>query len=401
MKLLLISRCPPYPLHLGDRLIPYHLARTLSARGHQIDLLAYYQELTDPAQTAAYAGLFRSVELIREPRRTSLSYLARLTLPGWLFPKNAIDAWSPDMWNAIRKAMLKHQYDVVQLFGGIHVYEFRKLVMGKPTVIVPYESYALYLRRAMVRAQSWKGRLGLHAQEFIARQFERRMYTGFKRVVMLSRVDADVIHRINPWLPVQVIPNGIDLGYFQPLPDSKEEAPTLIFFGNLAYAPNVDAALYLIDDIFPLIRARLPDARLLLVGNEPPAVLQQRAGGSIDITGRVPDLRPYVQRAHVVISPLRMGAGIKNKVLEAMAMGRPVVATPLSCDGIDLQAGKHAVVGNSTQVLSDACIDLLTSPGRRRALADAGRQLVESRYSWERVADAYEAMYDQLMENPT
>ncbi|MBX3063230.1 MAG: glycosyltransferase [Anaerolineae bacterium] len=392
MKLLLISRCPPYPLHLGDRLIPYHLARQLSERGDEIDLLAYFNEQSDQRQIGYYARYFRAVHLIREPRRSQRSYLSRLFLPGTFFPRTSASAWSAEMWDRIRTMMATTRYDVVHLFGGIQVYEFRTLVKKLPTIIVPYESYSLYLQRAMQQEDSFAARLQLWA----AREYERRMFSGFGRVVVLSEVDAQQMIDLDPKLPLRVIPNGVDLSYFVPQPEP-EDSQTLIFFANFEYAPNIDAAHWLVREILPLISAQVPTVQLQLVGNNPPADVRLLENDQVKVTGRVPDLRPYIASAALFISPLRLGAGIKNKMLEAMAMGKAIVATPLSADGIEVVADENVLFGNTAEQLAQQAITLLRNPARRKEMGIVNHALIADRYSWERVADDYEKLYREVL----
>jgi glycosyltransferase involved in cell wall biosynthesis len=393
LDLLLISRCPPYPLHLGDRLIPYHLAQELSARGHQIDLIALYDQPDDPDHIADYQQYFRSVRLIRETKRSTIGYLKRLLTPGAMFPHDAHASWAPQLWNAIREQIGSVQYDVVQVFGGIQVYEYQELVRHLPTLIVPYESYSLYLKRQLAQQTNWRQWLTMWAGLQITRQYERRMFMGYGGVVVLSAVDAQMLNRLNPALPLHVIPNGVDIDYFKPTEQTPDEA-TLLFIGNFDYLPNADAALWLIREIFPLVKTALPQARLLLVGNNPSAEIRDLASQDIVVTGRVPDVRPYLEQARVFISPLRLGAGIKNKVLEAMAMRKAIVATPLSGDGIEgLELGTHFLIGSSAQELASAAVRLIEDPAAGRQMGSANRQLIESRYTWRAVADQYEALY--------
>ena len=127
MEILLISRCPPFPLYRGDRLIPYYLARELAARQNQIDLIAFYQHPTDLADVPRYERMFRSVKLIREPARSSGSYLNRVRDHAARFPRSAEKSWSPEMWRAIEDALSNHAYEMVHLFGGVQVYEYLRL----------------------------------------------------------------------------------------------------------------------------------------------------------------------------------------------------------------------------------------------------------------------------------
>jgi glycosyltransferase involved in cell wall biosynthesis len=409
MNILIISRCPPYPLHLGDRLILYHLVRHLAPRGHQLDLLAYYNDVADPKLVAKYAHWFRAVELIREPYRPSLNYLSRLLVPYTMFPRKGNDAWSATMWSAIRTALLQRKYDAVLLFGGIHVYEFRNLLRDVPTVIVPYESYSLYLTRKLAQQTTRVTQAYVRLQLWMAKQYERRMFTGFSRLVVISEVDAAMIRRLNPRYPLTVIEQGIDSDYFKPTHYSSNDpanffdnflpygaAPgeqQVIFFGNFDYEPNLDAAMFLIDSIFPRIRNKLPDVKLLIVGNGAPTHVHKT---NVEIIGRVPDLRPYIEQSQVFICPLRVGAGIKNKVLESMALAKAIVATPLSLEGLVLVPGEHALIGNTAQELATAAIELLQDEPRRTAMGAANRSLIEAHYSWQRTAETYEALLKEL-----
>lgn len=221
------------------------------------------------------------------------------------------------------------------------------------------------------------------------------MYQPYRRVTVVSKQDSDELHALNPGLPVEVIPNGVDLDYFQPKAQPRDPL-TLLFTGNYEYAPNVDAALRLARDIFPQVQARFPAAKLWLVGNAPPPEMQALASPSIVVTGHVPDMRVYLAQASVFVTPLRLGAGIKNKVLEALALRLPVVATPLSVDGIAVQHGEHALIAASDEEIIAAVHRLLEDADQRERLAANGRSLIEDRYSWAQVAEQYEALYEQV-----
>lgn len=396
MDILLISRCPPFPLYYGDRLIVYHLARQLTARRHLIDLIAYYQHPEDLADIPRYEHLFRSVQLIREPRRSPLSLAARYLRPAARYPRRAAESWSPEMWRAIADRLSTQGYDVAHLFGGIHVYEFRHLVSALPNVIVPYESYSLWLNRAVAEARGLIAPLTTRLQRHFARGFERWMFAGFDRVVVLTDRDEAALRALAPQLPLVTIPNGVDLDFHAPTGYEPDE-PTLLFIGNYDYRPNLDAALRLARAIFPRVRAAVPEARLLLVGSNPPPELRALAGEGIEVTGRVPDLRPYFEQAMIFVSALRLGAGIKNKVLEAMAMDVPVVATPLSCDGIPVVHGDHVLLAETDEDLVKGIVLLINDARLRQTLRQGGRALVEQHFTWQRVAGQYEALYQEVV----
>lgn len=394
MRILLISRCPPYPLYLGDRLIVYHLAEELEGRRHKIDLLAFAQRPGDWGEQRHYDTRFEHVELIREPKRTPVAYLQRALLR---FPHRAEDSWSPEMWQAIDRRIASTRYDVVHLFGGVQVYEFYHALRGLPAVITPYESYSLYLRRLVGEGfNPSPAKLADYIQLQLARRFESWMFSPYRRTVVVSQRDKDELLSINPALNIDVIPNGIDLYYFRQA-RVRRKALALLFVGNYEYPPNVDAALRLATEILPLVQKRVPGVKLWLVGNAPPPEVLALAGDSIKVTGRVPDVRPYLARAAAFVCPLRLGAGIKNKVLEALAVGCPVIATRLSVDGIDVRHGHDVLIVEDDNIsIAQAVVTLMQDKTLQNRLVDHGRALIERQYSWTRVGELYEALYREV-----
>ena len=396
MDILLISRCPPFPLYHGDRLILYHLARQLAARRHQIDLLAFYQSPSDIADTPRYSRLFRDVKLIPETTRTTRDYLKRSRNLTLRFPASAEESWSPEMWQTIEQMTSERTYAVAHVFGGIQVYEYRQLVESFPHIIVPYESYSLWLERAVENENKRLARWTKQTQLRMARNYESWMFEGYDRTLVLTDKDAAALKSLNENLPISVIPNGVDVEFFSPTGHEPDE-PTLLFLGNYNYAPNFDAALRLVRDVFPRIQRKIPEAHLFIVGGNAPPELQAYASDHIEITGRVPDIRPYFEYSKLFISPLRLGAGIKNKVLESMAMQTPVVATPLSCDGIPVEHGQHVMIGTTDDELANHAVRLLQDNALRERLRLNGRQLIQQQFTWGRVADQYEVVYNQLL----
>lgn len=391
MRLLLMSRCPPYPLHLGDRLIIWHLARELSQRGYEIDLIAFAQFASDHDEIHHYRQYFKQVTLIDETPRSPIQLLQRALLPFSRFPTNAKQAWSGAMWDAIEQHLRQYEYDLVHSFGGVQVYEFAHLLRDYPHLITPYESFSLYLQRAVQQT----GIIITRLQHTMAQQYEHWMYTPYPRVVVLTEQDRAELLRLNPRYTVDVIPNGVDLDFFTVDATQERDAYTLLFVGNYEYTPNLDAALFLANDIMPHITRAIPDAQLQLVGNAPPPELQAYQSDSINVTGRVPDVRPYLAQCGVFVCPLRIGAGIKNKVLESLAMAAPTVATPLSVDGIAVQNGESIIIADEID-FAQATIALLRDAPLRQKLAHNGRAIIEQQYSWSSVVDRYQRLYDAL-----
>jgi glycosyltransferase involved in cell wall biosynthesis len=387
MKLLIISRCPPYPLHFGDRLILWHLAEELRKAGHTLDLLALAQFESDWQEIEQYQGFFRQIALFQEKKRRPLDFAKRLLFH---YPQAASQAWHPELWQAIEKKLSQENYDAIHLLGGIQVYEYAHLLRDKPTVITPYESYSLYLKRLIQQ----RGGSRFAISRFITRRFESFMFRPFGRTIVLTEEDKAELLGINPNLKIEVIPNGIDLDYFDGR-QAQRHAATLLFVGNYEYFPNVDAALLLANQILPAVRRKIPNARLQLVGNAPPPEILALASETIEVTGRVPDIRPYYAQASVFVCPLRIGAGIKNKLLEAMAMTLPIVASPLSIEGIAGKDGEDFLV-SQIDTMAERVVELLQNKALQAQLGAKSRALIQSRYSWQIVAEAYSNLYQRL-----
>jgi polysaccharide biosynthesis protein PslH len=390
MHILIVSRCTPWPLFLGDRLILYHLLRGLTARGHTFDLLAFDDRPDIPDQREAYAALVQHTQVFPAPLRSNGTLLGRIALPWTRFPNSAERAWSPNMWRAIEERRDATAYDAAWLFGGIQVYEFARALDGLPCIITPYESYALYLKRAS-DAGTLNG-IAASLARFAAGQYEGFMFSRCRAAVVVSEPDRAEIRAHWRGGDVRVIPNGIDLDTFPPPDDAPREDGLLLFTGNFEYGPNVDAALTLARDILPQVRQAHPGAHVELAGNAPPDILRALAGDHVRVTGRLPRIQDALYRAPVYVSPLRVGAGIKNKILEAMAAGCAVVATPLSMDGIDARHGKHALIAEPDAVPA-AVAQVLADDALRARLGANARALIEARYTWGIAAAAYEKLF--------
>jgi glycosyltransferase involved in cell wall biosynthesis len=223
----------------------------------------------------------------------------------------------------------------------------------------------------------------------------------------LARAEAELLGRGTPCLvvsegeraalpargDVRVVPNGVDTAAF-PFDGRARPAARLVFGGNLGYFPNVDAAGWLARDVLPRIRTELPTAELCLVGARPARAVQALGtAAGVTVTGAVPAMAPELAKATVAVIPLRGGSGLQNKVLEAMAVGTPVVATPLATAGLDVTPGEHLLVAEDAAGLAAATLALCRDPARARAMAHAARALVEARYRWEASAAAVEAAW--------
>lgn len=192
---------------------------------------------------------------------------------------------------------------------------------------------------------------------------------------------------------VSVLPNGVDSEYFHPL-DLPEKPDTIVFSGKMSYYANEAAVLHFYNSIFPLIRAKKPETKFTIVGSDPPASIKKLASDPhVEVTGYVEDIRPFIAGAAVAICPITVGAGIQNKVLEAMSMGKPVVASRKACRAIDVCDRQHLMIADSDGDFADAVIELLERRDLRRKIGSSAAEFVRDRHDWNELSRRLEGIY--------
>lgn len=220
--------------------------------------------------------------------------------------------------------------------------------------------------------------------------YEQKLVSSFDRQIVSSPSDREAIGNYET---LHIVPNGVNIEDF---PYNKDGGASniIIFTGRMGYFPNADAAVYFATKVLPLIQRREPNVRFVIVGADPPRRVRMlsRISG-VEVTGYVPNIQDYMARATVAVAPLQAATGIQNKVLEAMASGIPIVATPNALEGIDAVNGEHLLVAEDANLLAEKVLQLLKDPILRRRLARNARQLVEEKYTWERSVEILEKVY--------
>jgi|GEM_PF-1442975 len=231
-------------------------------------------------------------------------------------------------------------------------------------------------------------RLALPAQQ----RYEGTVLARLGAVVYNSSLDVEYMRRLCPGAPIRRVIDGVDASYFSPeaSPEVEEGDEDILFFGDMTFAPNLDAAHQLVEHIMPLVWSRCKNARAILIGPDPPESLRRLHDGQrVIVTGFVDDLRPYLKRCAVVASPLRFGAGMKNKLQAGLAMRKAMVVSTVTVEGFDdLEPGRHAIVADEPGQFAEAVTELLQDRTRRREMAEAGRVLILRSYTWESASRA-------------
>ncbi|MDF0643636.1 MAG: glycosyltransferase [Nitrospira sp.] len=266
-----------------------------------------------------------------------------------------------------------------------------------PAIVDLTDSITLMGARVLRSERRLSKKLSAWVHLVRARQLERSVGKVFDLVVMNSAVDEGVIKQLSASSNTLTVTNGVDMDYFSP-GQSQAEADKLVFTGVMGYPPNQDAARYFSEEIFPLIRVKRPNAQFWIVGNGPSEDVRNLANRpGIHVTGEVADVRPFVRSSAVVVCPLRLGTGVKNKILIAMAMEKATVATPLSIEGLDLVDNREVALASDAQAFAHKVVHLLENPVEAQRLGANGLARVRERHSWAAMARSLETAIDSVI----
>jgi sugar transferase (PEP-CTERM/EpsH1 system associated) len=395
MNVLFLSERFPYPLHDGGSLRTYHVLRGL-AREHRLTLVAHRPEGDGPAGCEALADVCE-IRTIDKPavawRVAENSFRGHVRRQGLFVLKN----WSEPLLRAADQALRAHPFDVVHFnmldtacFAAARDWPQYKIFDSHNCL----SSMAGQLARR-TRRRVWGAVLRRECAALL--RAEAAVCGRMDATLVCSREDAEAFLQLAPEANVVVAPNGVDTCYYQPDDATPPQPGSLVFVGNMSYLPNVEAAAFFCREVLPKVRSAGKDVRVHFVGSVPAKSVRALADGrSIVVTGRVEDVRPYVQRAEVYIVPLLTGGGTRLKILEAFAMGKAVVATTKGIEGIAAADGEHFLLADSADDLAASIVRLFDDPDLRRRLGRAARRFVEQSFDWsgvqETILDAYRSL---------
>ncbi len=379
------------------RVRPYNLIRALAGQGHELHLVFLRPPEDRGVLVEELQTFCRVVEVFPLSRaRTLLNGLR--ALPTRL-PLQAAYSHQPEAERHLQRLAASGHFDL------LHLEHLRGAVLadniqGLPRVFDSVDSITYLFEQARQYAPGWRQRLMAGLDLARTRHYEAQLPGRFDQLLVTSPIDKQAYQQLaGPTAAdrIAVLPNGVDLNYFQPTATPREPA-TVLFSGKLSYHANAAAALYLAQEIMPGVWAKHPKARLVLAGKDPgPALRALAVDPRITITGTLPDLRPVFAQATLAVAPLRYGAGVQNKVLEAMASGLPVVATSSVLGALHAEPGRQLLVGANTAELADQILALIEQPMLRKQLAEAGRAYVEAQHDWATIAGALVEIYRRVL----
>ncbi|WP_139906054.1 glycosyltransferase family 4 protein [Clostridium thermarum] len=388
MRILYLTNRIPIPAHYnGCTLINYHVLKYLSKK-HEIDLVTFHNEdieFTEKATAELCSKLVtvKNDERYNIKRNSKYSYLVR-TYPDFAYVK------SNNMEKAIKDLLSYNNYDVIYT-DKLNLCQYTMRYKEIPKIITPHDSMSLLLNTYEKNTANLKNKLLLKIERRKMERYEKEVYQYYDNCIFVSQKDIDFVRNFYPGFSATTIANGVDVHYFYPNSEVNVEPDTVIYSGIMDYKPNVDAMIYFIDKILPRVREKIPNVKLYIVGKNPTKAIRDLSRiKNVFVTGYVDDIRKYLWMGNVYVSPLVSGAGIKNKILEAMATGIPIVATPLSCDGIDVKDGQELLIRNNADEFAKGVIELITNKKAQMLLKENARSKILKKYSWESCARAYE-----------
>jgi|GEM_PF-661918 polysaccharide biosynthesis protein PslH len=399
-RVLFLSYRFPFPLIGGDRIKAYYLVQHLSTIA-EVDLIALDEARSATPETIPELEALAHVHLLPFDKRNATFRVAKS-----LVGSRPIEfAYYDDatMQAAVDRALATNHYDLIVCFflrTAKFVRQPGGLNTNTPKLLVAEDARVILEERATERFTLFRG-MGDQMQYIIRkidagrlRDYEpRAMAEGFKRVTFVSKVDERRILAANPTLPTAILTNGVALDDFEFYAGEREDK--IIFFGYLGTYHNIQMATRLLKHIYPKIREVSPRTKLVMVGKSPNKQLRkliEHTPGA-ELHADVKDIRPFLHSAKILVHAQTVGAGIQNKLLEAMALGTPIVTTPVGASGIEgLEDNVHALIRTSDQAIIEATLSLLKNDDKALRLARNARQLVEDRYTWDRVFRSFNAI---------
>lgn len=397
MKILFLSPTVPYPLTDGGRIRVFNLLKQI-ALNNDVSILALETQDTDKENITKIQELGVNVHLVENdttPPSVSIS-----TILSSLFNKQPITVNRYNIsayQHKFRELLDTHTYDVVH-YEMLHTAQFH-VQSDLPSILSLQNVDSAIWGRLKQETMNPFYKFAYWTQFRAFKRYERKLSPLFDVVTCTSDIDADKFLQYCSENRVEIIPNGVDVAHFSPETISQDLAH-LIYIGSMDWFPNEDAVTYFAEEILPLIQKSVPDVKFTIVGGNPSKQVQQLANEEgIEVTGRVPEIKPYFAEATIFIVPLRIGSGTRLKILEALAMGKAVVSTTVGAEGLSFQNREEIIIADEPAVFAEEVIRLLTIPALRKDIGQNGRKRVEQDYDWRNIGEKLVRIYESVVSN--
>lgn len=385
MKILFLANRVPYPPYRGDKLKIFNLARRLKDR-HELHLLTFAQTQEDLTYKAELEKIFKEVHFVYLPKWKS----AINCLGGALsnVPLQVLYFKSAELQKQLDSMLTEHHYDAV------HVQHLRMspYLAGRkdiPRILDLPDAFSLYWERRKAVKRGFLTTIFENMEQNRVLHYEK-VLDEYNLALTCSAEDLAYLEKTHKTGNLRLLPNGVDLQTFSAHSHDYSHNSTILFTGNMDYAPNVDAVDYFAETVFPFIRAKVPGVKFVIAGQRPVKKVLDLVCDDVVVTGFVKDLAAMYNTASVVVAPLRFGAGTQNKVLEAMAMGVPVVCSNIGFKGLGIESGQGAIMQTDPERFANSVIELLSSEAMRKSVGQEGMRVIRENFDWDIVAKMLE-----------
>lgn len=403
LRVLVVTPSVPYPPIWGFGIRVLQFVRHLVGRGHHVTVLTFagpedarnVTAMLESVNGASAAGGSLRVEVVPPPL-SSKAVRRRAQAKSLLSPTSfqRSERSSPALQQRLDSLLGQQRFDVLQVESS-QMFGLRfPAGPGAPLLILDEHNIEYELLQRMYRGERSPLRRLYNWSEYL--KFRREEQASWRRadgVLLTSEREEVYLRSLLPGVRCATAPNGVDVDYFTPS-DVAPAPNNVVMTGLMRYRPNNDGALFFAREVLPLIHRQRPDVTFTVVGAGPPPELEAVAGERVHVTGQVEDVRPYIESAAAVVVPLRMGGGTRLKVLEGLAMAKPMVSTALGCEGIAVRDGEHLLIADAPDALAAAVLRVLEDTALASRLGAAGRALAASRYSWSAVVDGLESFIE-------
>ncbi|MAT41894.1 MAG: hypothetical protein CL609_06100 [Anaerolineaceae bacterium] len=398
MKILFITKWLPYPPETGNPIRNYNIIRRL-AKKHEIWVVSFVDDDTKPEDVKIFKEY--CYKLITIPYQEHSALFAPLRAIKLLLSGTPPDLRLNEsnlMQQTIQQITKEQEFDIVQIEDSFMAFYHEAVYPHKKTrTVLSLHDIGFHKYNQIYKLEpklARRFRLWLHSR--MLRLWEPNYSQRFSSCITMSELDKQRLIEKNPLLTVESIPNGIDVQTNQPLSKSLSSTQNLLFIGNMDYRPNQDAMYYFCKEIFPEIKKRNGLINLWIVGKNTSADIFALATDSIFVTGRVDDVHPFYEKTHISVIPLRAGGGTRLKILESMALGRPVISTTVGCEGLQVVDGEHLFIADNPEVFVQRIQQLFDDPKLYSRIVTNARDFVETRYSWNGIVNNLEKYYEKL-----
>ena len=385
---------------------PYNLITQLTGLGHQVDVFTVGAGQADRADADTLKSRCRSVCYYEQPVWRSFLNSALAVTSGK--PLQSVYSLQKDLLHRLGKIF--ERKDGERAYDIVHVEHLRGSEYGTflksrfPVLPVVWDSVdciSHLFRQAAGQSQSLFGKWVSRFELDRTRKAEASLLEIFDHILVTSATDRSALMDVSRVgtapAPISVISNGVDQEYFKPDPGTSKEPDTLVFSGKMSYHANISMVKYLVKEIMPLIWRQRPAVRLFVVGKDPSSDIQKMGENPlITVTGTVSDIRPFLWKSAIAVAPLVYGAGVQNKILEAMATGLPVVTTSKALSSLNVTPGTDLLAGDTSQEIANCVLNLLANPDVRQSVGAAGRRYVQEHHNWGAIAGQLSQIYSEL-----